>query len=241
MKDSGIRGLVIGIAAMSVAVSVLLMGQMKSRGPEKAEFRALPEKTSSYTTEAVTTAAAENRKTTAAAETAIESVTEPVLVNINKADSAELCRLDGIGESRASAIVRYREEHGDFRNIEEIMNVSGIGEEIFSAIRYNIYVDSPSYPESVTVTEQPTTATVCATEPSEPDEPKLEDVVPIDINEADEELLMLLPYVDENVAKAIIRLREDIGGYSHPYELLYIDNLTQKQVAEIVGFVTVGQ
>jgi DNA uptake protein ComE-like DNA-binding protein len=73
------------------------------------------------------------------------------------------------------------------------------------------------------------------------DAPKLEDVVPININEADEELLMLLPYVDEETAEAIIRLREDIGGYSHPYELLYIDNLTQKQVAEIVGFVTVGQ
>ena len=241
MNDSGVRGLVIGIAAMSVAVSVFLIGQMKSKEPEKVEFRALPEKTSTYTSEAEASATTAKHSAAAKTEIVTESVTEPLLVNINKADTSELCRLDGIGESRASAIAEYREKYGDFHNIEEIMDVNGIGEEIFAAIRGNIYVDSPTYPESGTVTEPVTTSAERVTEASVADAPELEDVVPININEADEELLMLLPYVDEETAEAIIRLREDIGGYSHPYELLYIDNLTQKQVAEIVGFVTVGQ
>ncbi len=71
--------------------------------------------------------------------------------------------------------------------------------------------------------------------------PTLEEVAPININTATAEELMLLPHVDEATAEHIIRLREEIGGYSHVYELLYIDELEQKEVAEIVNFVTVGQ
>ncbi len=40
--------------------------------------------------------------------------------------------LSGIGQSKAEAIVAYREEHGDFASIEEIMNVEGIKEGTFS-------------------------------------------------------------------------------------------------------------
>ena len=56
------------------------------------------------------------------------------LININTADAALLCTLPGIGETRANAIIRYREEHGGFRDITEIRNVSGIGESLYSNI-----------------------------------------------------------------------------------------------------------
>ncbi len=50
-------------------------------------------------------------------------------VNINKADAATLAEvLNGVGASRAEAIVRYREEHGDFLDVYELANVKGIGE-----------------------------------------------------------------------------------------------------------------
>lgn len=50
-------------------------------------------------------------------------------VNINTADAPTLAEvLDGVGVSRAEAIVRYREEHGDFVDIYELANVKGIGE-----------------------------------------------------------------------------------------------------------------
>lgn len=50
-------------------------------------------------------------------------------VNINTADAATLAAaLNGVGESRAEAIVRYRETHGDFIDIYELANVKGIGE-----------------------------------------------------------------------------------------------------------------
>jgi competence protein ComEA len=50
-------------------------------------------------------------------------------VNINTADAATLSKaLKGVGESRAEAIVRYREEHGAFVDVYELANVKGIGE-----------------------------------------------------------------------------------------------------------------
>ena len=62
------------------------------------------------------------------------------LININTATSEELQALSGIGEAKAAAVIAYREEHGAFGDISEIMNVSGIGEKIFEKIRGQITV-----------------------------------------------------------------------------------------------------
>ena len=55
-------------------------------------------------------------------------------ININTADAEKLMTLTGIGESRAAAIIEYRENCGGFKKIEEIMDVKGIGTGIFSKI-----------------------------------------------------------------------------------------------------------
>ncbi len=59
-------------------------------------------------------------------------------VNINTADANTLTALNGIGEAKAAAIVAYREEHGAFQSLEEIMEVSGIGEGTFDKIKDSI-------------------------------------------------------------------------------------------------------
>lgn len=62
------------------------------------------------------------------------------LININTAPASELIRLNGIGEVKAAAIVEYRRANGAFRRIEDILNVSGIGEKTFEKIRDEITV-----------------------------------------------------------------------------------------------------
>ena len=57
------------------------------------------------------------------------------LININTAGEQALCTLPGIGSSKAQAIISYREEHGSFKDIKEIMNVNGIGENLFNQIK----------------------------------------------------------------------------------------------------------
>ena len=61
-------------------------------------------------------------------------------ININTASLEELDSLPGIGPSKAQAIIDYRELNGDFQNIEDIMNVSGIGQATFDNIKDIIVV-----------------------------------------------------------------------------------------------------
>ncbi len=65
---------------------------------------------------------------------------EDGLVDINKADKAGLMTLPGIGESKAEVILQYREEHGAFQSIEDLMQIPGIKEGVFDKIKDSIKV-----------------------------------------------------------------------------------------------------
>lgn len=62
------------------------------------------------------------------------------LIDINKANLESLKALPGIGESTALRILEYRETHGKFKTIDEIKNVSGIGDSKFNTIKAYICV-----------------------------------------------------------------------------------------------------
>ncbi len=78
----------------------------------------------------------ETKETTEAAE----QIPDTTLININTADMTELMMLPGIGEVRAAAIIEHRQTYGDFEKIEDIMNVKGIKNGIFSKINSLICV-----------------------------------------------------------------------------------------------------
>lgn len=61
-------------------------------------------------------------------------------VNINKANEGELQNLSGIGLSIAKRIVQYRNENGNFKNLEDIKNVSGIGDSKYENIKDEICI-----------------------------------------------------------------------------------------------------
>ena len=61
-------------------------------------------------------------------------------VNINTASQTELETLSGVGPSTALKIINYREENGDFKKIEDIKNVPGIGDTKFASLKENICV-----------------------------------------------------------------------------------------------------
>jgi len=61
-------------------------------------------------------------------------------ININLASQSELTDLPGIGSVLASRIIDYRRQHGDFLRIEDLRNVSGIGEKRYEAIEDKITV-----------------------------------------------------------------------------------------------------
>ena len=63
---------------------------------------------------------------------------ESALININTADKEELMSISGIGEAKANSIIAYREKNGKFKTIEELMNIPGIKEGLFSQISFMI-------------------------------------------------------------------------------------------------------
>ena len=71
---------------------------------------------------------------------AVQSGTGSGLVNINTASISELTGVSGIGESRAQAIIAYREKNGAFGSIEDIKKVDGIKDGLFSKIKDYITV-----------------------------------------------------------------------------------------------------
>ncbi len=62
-------------------------------------------------------------------------------VNLNTATLEQLMGIPGIGESKAKAILAYREEHGGFSSVEEVMQIEGIKEGVFSKMKEYIVVD----------------------------------------------------------------------------------------------------
>lgn len=84
------------------------------------------------------------REISAGSEAVVQSsaaVTKgPLVININTAESSELIALNGIGTAKARAIVAYREEHGAFSSVDDLLNVDGIGEATLDKFREQVTV-----------------------------------------------------------------------------------------------------
>ncbi len=65
------------------------------------------------------------------------------LLNINTAGAADLEKLPGVGPAMAARIIEYRQKSGAFKKTEELMNVKGIGEKTFLALKPLITVTPP--------------------------------------------------------------------------------------------------
>ena len=163
-------------------------------------------------------------------QSASSSAAEPpeaALININTATSEEMQALSGIGEAKAAAIIAYREEHGAFNDISEIMNVSGIGEKIFESIRDRITTGEGNATQS-TASQSPV---------SEPSAPTAAD--PININTATSEELQALSGIGEVKAAEIIAYREEHGAFNDISEIMNVSGIGEKIFEKIRGQISV--
>jgi len=69
-------------------------------------------------------------------------------VNINTATPEELASLQGIGPAKAKAIVDYRKAKGDFKTIDDIKNVKGIGDKMFEKLKPQLAVTGATVVEA---------------------------------------------------------------------------------------------
>lgn len=76
-------------------------------------------------------------------------------ININQADAETISKaLTGIGPKKAEAVVQYRKEHGDFKTLKDLENVSGIGEKTVQQNEKNI-VFGEAAPATVAKSDKP--------------------------------------------------------------------------------------
>lgn len=161
-----------------------------------------------------------------------EAPTEPVPIDLNLATPEALCTLPGIGEKTALAIVAYRQQLGGFTSYEQLLDVPGIGEKTYKSILPYLYLADPVPP----VTELPPTGSPpdgppsagAPTEPA-PTDPTEPPVIPvINLNKATKEDLMQLPECTEEMAESILRLREELGIFYNPHEILFAEGMTDE-------------
>lgn len=91
----------------------------------------------------------------ALAEEPAERTTEtqqaaPALVDLNRAGVAELTTLPGIGQKRAEAILAFRESHGGFQNVAQLLKIKGIGRAMLRKLRELVTI-SPVAPDGADV------------------------------------------------------------------------------------------
>lgn len=106
--------------------------------------RTVPAQTESALPSVPAASAPTEKPTAAPTEAATQPPTEPGPLDLNRATVQELTTLPGIGDVLAQRIVDYREAHGPFRSVDELIAVEGIGEGKLEKLR-----------ELVTVEEEP--------------------------------------------------------------------------------------
>jgi len=142
---------------------------------------------------------------------------EVFFIDINKAEQKELESLKGIGSAKAKSIIDYREKNGPFFSVEEIKNVSGIGDAIFeNNVERLIISEIPERKNSI-----PTqTVAGAVTEYYSTDL--------ININTAGEKDLERLPGVGFVKAKAIVDFRVLNGLFKSKEEIMKVKGIGEK-------------
>ena len=161
------------------------------------------------------------------------------IININTATAAELTSLPGIGEAKAKKIVAYRETNGNFGSIEEIKNVSGIGDATFENIKSYITVGSVQSQNKTTPTKAPETEKVQTKASEQATADEVTDTQLININTADIAELDKLPGIGEATAKKIIAYREENGDFKSIEDIMNVSGIAEKKFEKLKDYITV--
>lgn len=71
-----------------------------------------------------------------------KAIVKKLLINLNKADTTELRKLRGIGRVYSNRIIKYRNLLGGFTNTNQLLEVYGIKQELYSTIQNQVFIDS---------------------------------------------------------------------------------------------------
>ncbi len=143
-------------------------------------------------------------------------------LDLNTAGVEELQLLPGIGPVKAEAILSYRESKGGFASVEELLEVSGIGERTLGKIKEYVIVN----PQNVQNSTGSKNRIVS--------EKQL-----LNVNLASQEELERLPGIGPVKAKAIVDFREKNGPFKSVEDLVQIPGIGEKTLEKLLPYITV--
>ncbi|MCS7166006.1 MAG: helix-hairpin-helix domain-containing protein [Gemmatales bacterium] len=170
-------------------------------------------------------------------------------LDLNRASAEALTALPGIGPKLAQRIVAYRDEHGPFRRVDELLRVPGIGPKTLARIRDLVHVQYSDELRDAQIDACPTrpvtrdrSASVSSTKlnavpfraPKQlPDEP-------IDLNTATKDELLRLPGIGPVLAERILVERDSHGPFESVEDLLRVRGIGKRSLEKLRPFVRVG-
>lgn len=188
---------------------------------------------------------------TSSAEISVPEVSFSYPADINSASFECLASVNGINRSVAENIVKYREAHERIHDLNELLDVYGVGERTLSIIKEHFYISEKDRLPAVTtlpvssVTSVRTTASkTTIAGPTTTAAPKTTTTATsapamrlVNINTASAEELAECLLIAPELAEAIVELRENIGQYVNDLELLYVDGFSEEMLVERRKFI----
>jgi len=145
-------------------------------------------------------------------------------LDLNIAGVEELRLLPGIGPVKAEAILNYRESKGGFASVEELLEVSGIGERTLERIKEYVVVNPQNVQNSTDLKGR-----------------IVSEKQPLNVNLASQEELEELPGIGPVKAKAIVEFREKNGPFRTVEDLVQVPGIGKKTLEKLLPHITVAE
>lgn len=201
----------------------------------------------SDTSSVKTTASATSKKTTVKTTTSRSTTTTTAAVysfpaDINLATKEMLCAVSGIGDVIAQSIIDFRDSRGGLVSMDELLEVSGIGNAKLSLLKQYFYVQNDAGTSVSTTTTSSTTSKTATT--TTPKAITITTTTPksrqkVNINTASAEELSQKLLISDELANEIVRVRGLIGSYTNIRELLMCEGFGDSLLVEIGEYIEV--
>jgi DNA uptake protein ComE-like DNA-binding protein len=138
-----------------------------------------------------------------------EAVLPKLSLDINHVDSLSLQQLQGIGPVLSSRIIRYRDQLGGIYDVAQLSEVYHISEQAMTALAESAYVDESFEPQK------------------------------ININAADFKMLLSHPYIDYELARAIMNHRRIYGNFTSPDQLREVYQIKEELLVKLLPYLVI--